>query len=147
MNAPLQAIFLVLCISRPYCIPKSHNKDTMIVYVWFDFYMHQTLAPDKLKCWMQIKWLSFASPLNFLRFTICFFLVKKSEGTHISRGIFLIKFHTYQKQKKVIKEFPSVKKEHVLSMKETLIKNVHVYLIKKTPTWTICESSDILISI
>ena len=54
----------------------------------------------------------------------------------------------YEKQKNVIKEFPSINIGHVLSMKETLIKNVHVYLInKKTPTWTICENSDILISI
>ena len=42
--------------------------------------------------------------------------------------MFLIEFQTYQKQKKIIKEFPKVKKEHVLSIKETSLKNVHVYL-------------------
>ena len=50
--------------------------------------------------------------------------------------MFLIEFHTYQNQKKITKEFPSVNKEHVLSIKETLLKNVHVYLIqinKKLP--------------
>ena len=50
--------------------------------------------------------------------------------------MFLIEFHTYQNQKKITKEFPSVNKEHVLSIKQTLLKNVHVYLIqinKKLP--------------
>ena len=60
--------------------------------------------------------------------------------------MFLIEFQTYQKQKKIIKEFPKVKKEHVLSIKETLLKNVHVYLINKKRGQYV-KSLDFLISI
>ena len=63
--------------------------------------------------------------------------------------MFLIEFHTYQNQKKITKEFPSVNKEHVLSIKETLLKNVHVYLIdsEKLPRGQYVKSLDFLISI